>query len=88
MSRVTTQRWSMEAGGGRLSLHPLLFSLFFLMQPRMRMEQWHLGRALRWALLGGMHGGMPIGTAVTWISMPAAIQTLITTLIVTNTKMT
>ena len=52
----------MEPGGGRLSLHPFLFSRFFPMQPRMRMEQWHLERELLWALHGATHGVMPTGT--------------------------
>ena len=62
MCQVTIQQWFMEVGGGLLSLHPLLFSRFFPMQPRMRMEQWHLERELLWALHGATHGVMPTGT--------------------------
>jgi len=61
MCRVTTQQWFMEVGGGLLILPPLLFSRFFPMQPRMRMEPLHLERALRWALRGVMRGAIVIG---------------------------
>ena len=88
MCQVTIQQWFMEVGGGLLFLHPLLFSRFFPMQPRMHMEQWHLERALRWVLRGVTHGDMPTGTVEMWISMPAEIPTSITTLIAINTKMT
>jgi len=51
----------MDLGGGLLILPPLLFSRFFPMQPRMRMEPLHLERALRWALRGVMRGAIVIG---------------------------